>query len=55
VPQDPLWRAPALGCVHAFPEATRVTLVWVKVDGDWRLAGIHFSFIAAAPSSAGPF
>ena len=43
------WNARGTARGHPMPEATRVTLVTVKDDGDWRLASIHFSFIADAP------
>lgn len=40
------WNARGTAQGNPIPEATRVTLVTVKVDGEWRLATIHFSFIA---------
>jgi ketosteroid isomerase-like protein len=45
------WNAKGTARGHAMPESTRASLVWVKVDGGWRLAGIHFSF---TPGSPGP-
>jgi ketosteroid isomerase-like protein len=48
------WNARGTARGHPIPEATRVTLIAVDDDGDWRLAGIHFSFIAGAPGSPGP-
>src|SRR5262245_43663243 len=47
------WNARGTAQGHPIPEATRVTLVSVKDDGDWRLAGIHFSFIAGTPGAPG--
>jgi hypothetical protein len=35
------------------PEAARATLVCVGGDGAWRLAGIHYSFIAGTPGAPG--
>jgi len=40
------WNARGMALGHALPEATRATLVTVKEGGEWRLATIHFSFIA---------
>lgn len=40
------WNARGTAQGHAVPEATRATLVTVKDGGEWRLATIHFSFIA---------
>jgi len=43
------WNARGTARGHPIPEATRITLVSVEDGGDWRLAGIHFSFIAGSP------
>jgi hypothetical protein len=53
------WNARGSAHGHPIPEATRITLLAVHDDdGDdndeWRLAGIHFSFIAGTPGSPGP-
>jgi len=47
------WNARGTARGHPLPEATRLTLVAVDDHGDWRLAGIHFSFIAGTPGSPG--
>ncbi len=47
------WNARGTARGHPVPEATRVTLVAVNTDGDWRLASIHFSFIAGTPGAPG--
>ena len=47
------WNARGTAQGHPIPQATRVTLVSVKADGDWRIAGIHFSFIAGTPGAPG--
>jgi ketosteroid isomerase-like protein len=36
---------------HPIPEAARATLVLTEEDGDWRLAGVHLSFIAGTPGA----
>ena len=46
------WNARGTAQGNPIPEATRVTLVTVRDAGQWRLATIHFSFIADPP--AGP-
>jgi ketosteroid isomerase-like protein len=33
------------------PEVLRTTLALVHDAGDWRLAGVHFSFVAGAPGA----
>ena len=48
------WNAKGTARGNPLPEATRATLVSVKQDGEWRLAGIHFSFIAGTPGAPGP-
>jgi ketosteroid isomerase-like protein len=45
------WNARGTAQGHPIPEATRITLITVKDHGDWRLAGIHFSFIAETPGA----
>jgi ketosteroid isomerase-like protein len=47
------WNARGTAQGRPIPEASRVTLVSVKNDGDWRIAGIHFSFIAGTPGAPG--
>lgn len=47
------WNARGTAQGRPVPEATRVTLVAVRDDGDWRLASIHFSFIAGTPGAPG--
>jgi ketosteroid isomerase-like protein len=47
------WNARGTAQGHPLPEATRATLVTVKADGEWRLATIHFSFIADPAGAAG--
>jgi ketosteroid isomerase-like protein len=47
------WNAHGTAQGHPIPEATRITLITVKGDGGWRLAGIHFSFIAGTPGAPG--
>jgi ketosteroid isomerase-like protein len=48
------WNARGTAQGHPIPEATRITLITVKDDGDRRLAGIHFSFIAGTAGAPGP-
>ena len=36
---------------HPVPEAVRATLVLVQETGGWRLASVHFSFIAGTPGA----
>jgi ketosteroid isomerase-like protein len=36
---------------HAIPQAARATLVLADDDGEWRLAGVHLSFIAGTPGA----
>jgi ketosteroid isomerase-like protein len=40
------WNARGTAQGHPLPEATRATLVTVRSSGEWRLATIHFSYIA---------
>src|SRR4051794_26397700 len=40
------WNARGTAQGHPLPESTRVTLVTVRDGGEWRLATIHFSYIA---------
>jgi ketosteroid isomerase-like protein len=47
------WNARGTAQGHPIPEATRITLVTVRGHGEWRLAGIHFSFIAGTPGAPG--
>ncbi len=46
-------RQNAKGAYHGqpTPEAVRATLALVSEAGDWRLAGIHMSFIAGTPGA----
>jgi ketosteroid isomerase-like protein len=48
------WNAKGTAQGHPIPEAVRVTLVSVDDQGDWRLAGVHYSFIAGTPGAPGP-
>jgi ketosteroid isomerase-like protein len=48
------WNARGTAQGHAIPEATRATLVTVKDGGEWRLATVHFSFIADPSTRPGP-
>jgi ketosteroid isomerase-like protein len=48
------WNARGTAQGHPIPETTRATLVTVKHGGEWRLATIHFSFIAAPSGGPGP-
>ena len=47
------WNARGTAQGHAIPEASRSTLVSVRTESGWRLAGIHFSFIAGTPGAPG--
>jgi ketosteroid isomerase-like protein len=47
------WNARGTARGHPIPEATRITLVSVRDEGDWRVAGLHFSFIADPPGRPG--
>ncbi|HEY8545441.1 MAG TPA: nuclear transport factor 2 family protein [Acidimicrobiales bacterium] len=47
------WNAHGTAMGHPIPEATRATLIATRRDGDWKLAGIHFSFIAGTPGAPG--
>jgi hypothetical protein len=47
------WNARGTARGNPMPEATRITLVSVHDNDDWRVAGIHFSFIAGTPGSPG--
>jgi ketosteroid isomerase-like protein len=50
------WKARGTARGHPIPEATRLTLIAVQQEGDWRLAGVHFSLIAGTPGTpGGPF
>ncbi len=46
------WNARGTARGNPLPTA-RATLSLVRVDGDWKLAGIHYSFIAGAPGAPG--
>jgi ketosteroid isomerase-like protein len=48
------WSARGTAQGHPIPEATRATLIATREDGDWRLAGIHVSFIGATRGALGP-
>lgn len=48
------WRAHGTAQGHPIPETTRATLIATRDHGDWKLAGIHFSFIAGTPGAPGP-
>lgn len=48
------WNARGMAQGHPIPETTRATLVTVKEAGEWRLATIHFSFIADPSATPGP-
>ena len=48
------WNARGTAQGHPIPETTRATLVTVKDAGEWRLATIHFSFIADPSGGPGP-
>ena len=47
------WNAKGTANGHPIPEASRATLVSVRTEAGWRLAGIHFSFIAGTPGAPG--
>jgi ketosteroid isomerase-like protein len=36
---------------HPTPEVVRATLALVHDTGDWRVAGVHFSFVAGTPGA----
>lgn len=46
------WNARGTARGHPMPEATRATIVSLRRD-DWRLAGLHFSFIMGTPGAPG--
>lgn len=46
------WNARGTARGNPIPEATRITLITVG-GGEWRLAGVHFSFIAGTPGAPG--
>jgi ketosteroid isomerase-like protein len=48
------WNARGTAQGHPLPETTRATLVTVKDDGEWRLATIHFSYVADPSGGPGP-
>lgn len=45
------WNARGTAGGHPVPEAARTTLVAVDGGDGWRLAGIHYSFIAGTPGA----
>ena len=47
------WNAQGNAAGRPIPEAARATLVTVKDQNDWRLASIHYSFIAGSASAPG--
>jgi ketosteroid isomerase-like protein len=47
------WNARGTAQGHPIPEAARLTLISVQQDAEWRLAGVHFSFIAGTPGAPG--
>jgi ketosteroid isomerase-like protein len=48
------WNARGTAQGQSIPEATRATLITTRDDdGAWKLAGIHFSFIAGTPGAPG--
>ena len=47
------WNARGTARGLPIPETTRATLVTVKDDDEWRLASIHFSFVAGTPGAPG--
>lgn len=46
------WNARGTARGNPMPTA-RATLSLVRLDGEWKLAGIHYSFIAGAPGAPG--
>jgi ketosteroid isomerase-like protein len=48
------WNARGTAQGHPLPETTRATLVTVKDGGEWRLATIHFSYLADPAGGPGP-
>jgi ketosteroid isomerase-like protein len=48
------WNAQGTARGNPLPETTRATLVTVKDGGEWRLATIHFSYIADLPGIPRP-
>jgi len=47
------WNARGTAQGHPLPEASRASLMSVRTDAGWRIAGIHFSFIAGTPGAPG--
>ena len=47
------WNARGSALGHPLPEASRATLVSVGTDDGWRIASIHFSFIAGTAGAPG--
>lgn len=47
------WNARGTAMGRPVPEASRATLVSVDTEAGWRIAGIHFSFIAGTPGAPG--
>ena len=47
------WNARGTARGNPVPEAARATLICVREDGRWRLAGVHYSFIAGTPGAPG--
>jgi ketosteroid isomerase-like protein len=45
------WNAQGKAQGRPIPEAARVTLISVNDRGEWRMAGIHYSFIAGTPGA----
>jgi ketosteroid isomerase-like protein len=48
------WNAHGTARGNPLPETTRATLVTVRQGDEWRLATIHFSFIADPTNAPGP-
>ena len=48
------WNARGTAQGHPIPESTRATLVSIKEPDGWRMATIHFSFIADPSGAPGP-